>query len=362
MRKIKIISLLLIINILLSGCITITNKDLKDIGGFFRSSDLGETWERKNTLYSIGSKVATFNRSNINKIVFDYNDEAAIYLASNNDGILYSYNYGNGWFNSLYGKGNVNDLVIDPYNKCIVYAALHNIIYKTNDCSRSWEAIYFETGENQFITSLNINYNNSNIIYAGTSNGSLLKSFNAGDSWKVIKRFDDSLKKILIQNISNKDIIYVATQTKGIYKSFNNDQEWINLMDLVVEMVEVDGEELSQFSKIKDSNILLDLELDKSIEDGLIYANKIGIFRLLDGVKWVQLKLLTAPSKEKIHEVMVNNNNGAEIIYLTSEALYYSTDNGLNWQVKPLPSSQRAGDLKFSPDGKYLYLGVYKIK
>ena len=360
MRKIKIISLLLIINILLSGCITITNKDLKDIGGFFRSSDLGETWERKNTLYSIGSKVATFNRSNINKIVFDYNDEAAIYLASNNDGILYSYNYGNGWFNSLYGKGNVNDLVIDPYNKCIVYAALHNIIYKTNDCSRSWEAIYFETGENQFITSLNINYNNNNIIYAGTSDGNLLKSIDNGNSWNVIKRFGDNIKKILVQNINDKDIIYISTQSEGIYKSYNNDTEWSNLMDLPVKIVEFSSDESYNFGEVKNSKISLDLELDKSVEDGLIYANKIGIFRLLNGIEWQQIKLLTAPSKENIYYVIVNNNN--EIMYVSSKALYYSIDGGINWEVKSLPSSQNPGELKLSPDGKYLYLGVYKIK
>ena len=362
MRKIKTISFFFILTIVLSGCITVSKQDLTDVGGFFRSSDLGETWQRKNILYTLGNEAATFNRSNINKIIFDYNDQGALYLASNNDGILYSYNYGEGWFNSLYGQGNVNDLVIDSNNKCLIYAALHNTIYKTSDCSRHWDSLYFETGDNQFITTLNINYNNSHIIYAGTSGGDLLKSTNAGISWKVIKRFENSIKKILVQNILAQDIIYVATQSSGLYKSSNNDQEWVNLMDLEVSMIEREDEESIKFGEVKDAQIVLDLELDKSVEDGLIYANKIGIFRLLNGLKWQQLKLLTAPNEEKIYEVIVNDGNGQEIIYLTSQALYHSLDAGLNWQVKSLPSSQKPGELRFSPDGQYLYLGVYKIK
>ncbi len=362
MKKIKIISLFFVLSIVLSGCINISQKDLTDIGGFFRSSDLGESWEKKNILYTIGDSTAVFNRSNINKIILDYNDEQAIYLASNNDGILYSYNQGEGWFNSLYGKGRVNDLVIDPNNKCLIYAALHNTIYKTNDCSRHWSAIYFETGENEFITSLNINYNNSNIIYAGTSAGDLLKSNNAGISWNVIKRFENSINKILIQNIAGQDIIYIATQSAGIYKSNNNDSVWTNLMDLEVIMTETEDTEPIIFKEVRDSKVALDIELDKSVGDGLIYANKIGIFRLLDGLKWQQLKLLTAPNEEKVYDIIVNKDNGSEIIYITSSALYHSLDNGFNWQVKSLPSSQKPGELKFSPDGKYIYLGVYKIK
>ena len=65
MKKIKIISLLLFL-ILLSGCITVSKKDLNDIGGFFRSSDLGDTWERKNILYTAGTNLSTFSKSNIN--------------------------------------------------------------------------------------------------------------------------------------------------------------------------------------------------------------------------------------------------------------------------------------------------------
>lgn len=362
MRKTKLFSLLIILVVVLSGCINISSKDMKDIGGFFRSSDIGETWEKKNIIYTAGSDIAAFSTSNINGMSFDYGDDSAVYLSSSNDGIMYSYNHGDGWFNTLREKGSVNNLVIDPYNKCIVYAAIHNTIYKTNDCSRHWASVYFETGENQYITSINVHYNNHNIVYAGTSGGSLLKSKNGGNSWNVIKRFNNSIKKILVQNISGRDIIYVATQSNGIYRSYNNDNEWSNLMELPVEMVETTTTEVVKFEDIKSSKVMLDLELDKSVDDGLIYANKIGIFRLLDGSKWKQIKLLTAPSKESIYDVMVNENNGNEIIYVSSKALYYSVDGGINWKVKGLPSSQLPGELRFSPDGKYIYLGVYKIK
>ncbi len=362
MRKTKLVSLLTILSVVLSGCISISSKDTNNIGGFFRSSNAGETWEKKNVIYTAGSEVSVFSSSNINGISFDYGDDSAVYLSSSNDGIMYSYNHGDGWFNTLHGNGSVNDLVVDPYNKCIVYAAIHNTIYKTSDCSRIWTPVYFETGEGQFITSLNVHYNNHNIIYAGTSGGSLLKSKNGGNSWNVIKRFDNSIKKILVQNISGKDIVYVATQSYGVYRSYNNDNEWSNLMELPVQMVETTTTEVVKFSDVKDSKILLDIELDKSVEDGLIYANKIGIFRLLDGVKWKQIKLLSAPSKENIYDVIVNEYNTNEIIYVSSKALYYSLDGGINWKVKSLPSSQRPGELKASPDGKYIYLGVYKIK
>ncbi len=362
-QNFKLLIIILILPLVLTGCISVKKKSGgNDFAGIFRSDTKGETWQNITSIYTVGSESRNFAFSNITSLVFDELDDSAIYLGSQHDGLFYTYNYGSGWFNALSGKGTVNDIVVDPQRNCTIFTAIHNTIYKSVDCARTWDSVYFETIEGKYITSLGIKGNNNNIIYASNSDGDLLKSTDYGRSWSVLKRFNNNIKDIIIQNYSNSDIMYIVTSSNGIYRSSDAGNNWSNLLDLPVDQAERNEEEFVPLNDLKDSKKVLAVSQDKSVSDGLIYVNKIGIFRLTDNTRWKQIKLLSPARGDRIYSVVVNPANTNEIFYGTSQAVYHSVDGGNNWDVSNLPTANIAKILEFSPDNKFIYLAGYKIK
>lgn len=397
----KIFTLVLLAPLVLSGCVQIkkggsgSSNSTATAGGLFRSSKLGESWDRVTTIYTLGDKKVNFNAASITTIGLDALDEKAIYIGTQLDGIFYSYNYGEGWFNTLRGKGTVNDIVIDPKTNCTIFAAVHNTVYKSTDCSRNWKDTYFEARPGQYVTALAIDAANNSIIYAGTSGGTFVKSSDYGKSWDVLNRFDDTVKEIIVQNHSDSNILYVATQRKGVLRSSDGGAHWEDLMQLGADLANIDEDaELAKLIKVRKEKLRLEeneklpekeleklnsnkyktfgaingakvslaLSSDRSNKDAIIYANKFGIFRFKysDGI-WQQLQLLTPDTKDIIYSVVVNPKNGQEIIYGTTNAMYHSVDGGVNWKISSLPTSFAAKVLEFSLDNKFLYLGAYRI-
>ena len=114
----------------------------------------------------------------------------------------------------------------------------------------------------------------------------------------------------------------------------------------------------------KEAGVYSVLNTDKSAKDGIVYANKLGIFRLTspeDG-RWQFLDLLTPQATDRIFSATVNPQDSKDIIYGTTNALYRSNDGGINWSIKKLPTNHAAKVLEFSPDNKFLYLGAYMVK
>ena len=216
----KKILLVLVIPLLMgASCISLSDKSTSPAeltGGFFRSDNLGLAWKKMNTIYTISNVIKTFDASSVTVMTYDPLDDSAIYLGTLHDGIFYSYDYGNGWTNTLAGLGTVNDIVVDPERNCTIFAAVHNAIYKTIDCSRSWNKVYFETAKGQYINSLAISYNDHNIVFAGTSGGSLLRSEDQGNSWDATERFQDNVKKIFVVENAASRAVYGVTQSTGI--------------------------------------------------------------------------------------------------------------------------------------------------
>lgn len=240
----KLIFTILVLPLFLAGCLSVggdsSGGSSAPQGGLFRSQTLGETWDQVTTLYTIGGKAARFDAANVTTMAFDSLDDSAIYLGTQQDGLFYSYNYGDGWFQTLGGKGTVNDVLVDPSDSCTIFAAVHNTVYKSEDCSRNWKPVYFETVQGKYVTSLAISNRDTNIVYAGTSGGSLLKSVDSGVSWDAMNRFNNHIKEILVLEDESAKTVYVVTQNKGVHKSEDEGSNWADLTELSVDLAEVD--------------------------------------------------------------------------------------------------------------------------
>lgn len=376
----RIIALVIILPIFLSGCISIKGeKTAGDFGGFFRTDDKAATWKHITNIYTAGGENINFNASNILNIAFDPEDPAALYLGSQHDGIFYSYNYGNGWFRTLANQGTINSIAVDPKHKCTIFAAAHTRVFKTTDCSRHWDRYYFETIAGVFVTSIAIRADNTDIVYIGNSAGDVLRSEDGGLSWKVLRRFNNRIIEIVVQNNFDSDVMYVVTASSGIFKTKDAGETWENLLDIPVDtgvsnsepavvgsynfpdVVAYPGQ--TRLGDIKGAETVVSFNQDLSVEDGIIYANKVGLFRLsAENQKWQQITLLTPDRKDTIYSIAVNPSNTNEIFYGSGNALYHSVDNGKNWTIDSLPTTHVARTLEFSLDNKFLYLGALRIE
>ena len=343
-----IIAVLALLVLMGPGCITIGTDKTGGDGGVYTSSDKGTTWAQTNILPT-EQGIGTINAIDVVDLVLDPQDNGAIYLASAGSGLFYTWDGANSWnyANSL-GYGYVNSLVIDYSNKCILYAALQNKIWKSVDCARSWKSYYFDTREGAYISYLAIDKADSKIVYAGLSMGDLLKSVDGGISWSTIKRFNNKVQKIVLHP-KNTNIVFVALQNNGLWKSNNKGKTWTDL-----------SEKMREFGG---ANEIYDL--DMTADGSTMYlTSKYGVLKSIDvGEKWSKIALLTPPGGTLIYSFAVNPNNSHEIYYSTANTLYSSFDGGTNWKTKKLPTSRAGTALLVDPkNANLIYLGTRQFK
>lgn len=329
-----------------ASCITRSSSTMGP-KGVFKSLDKGDSWEAASALPT-AEGVGSIANINMYRLFDDPSDSDAYYLGSRGQGLFFTYDRGRSW--QIVDDPAVADkfiygLVVDPENKCIIYATDGAHIYKTEDCSRSWELMFTEQRIDQYFTALAIE-RNSGAIYGLQYGGDLLKSSDQGKSWQVIKRFSMHSKDIT-DDPRMPGRLYVATEGNGLYRSDDEGANWINL-----------NEDLAEFD---DSKRFYRLVLNPSQDDSLFWISKYGILRSDDaGNSWTDLKLLTPPGSVSIFAFAVNPKNQEELYYTgtilddknqpVKSTFYKSTDGGLTWVTKKLPTNTIPVLLKVHPD------------
>lgn len=350
MKK-KFLFILIIISVLIltgAGCISF-KKGGNDLG-VFKTNDKGDTWQHKVGVLHVGTANPTIAGVNIRDFVIDPSDSKTIYALSEGQGLFYTYDSGESW--SLvknFSNKTINSVAVDYKNKCTIYTAIDNKIYKSEDCSRNWKLVYDDPRADNIINTLDIDSFNSQIIYAGSAKGDVLKSLDAGRSWKIINRFKSSVEKILVAHQIDTRNIYVATFKNGVYKTPDAGGTW-----------EESYEILRAYSG--------GLEYRDMVyhKNELILATKYGLFKTSNNNEWQDwqpIELITAPGSTLIYSLAVNPQNSNEIYYGTDKTFYRTNDSGKTWTTKSLPSTGAATSLLIDFNNpQTIYLGITKLK
>ena len=265
--------------------------------------------------------------------------------------------------------GRVTCIVADPLNpNIIIIGAAAGGIFKTTNGGVNW------TPKTDFapalgMGSLEMDPNNSNIIYAGTGEANsatdcypgygLLKSTDKGDTWNVI-----GLSEVL--NIAaikvhplNSNIIYAAgmgyrskSVNRGIYKSTNAGLNWTKVLfvsdstsaiDIGIDYADVNIVHAAMWQRIRPPTV--------SSTGGLTS----GLYRSSNGgANWTLLGTtngLPAPSATtgRINiNVSPQNTSIIHAIYKTTNGnnisgVYKSTNKGLNWTTLGMNGLESSG-------------------
>ena len=340
-----------------------TGNSVKD-SSVYLSTDAGNTWRIAASVPTIDGRLQNIGDVNVNMMSMDPQDPLAVYLGTYDRGLYYTYNATKGWVGvSGLPTATVNDVKVDPKDKCVIYAAMANRVYRTADCARTWTQIYFDNNAGVTVNAVAIDHYNTANLYIGTSRGEIIKSIDAGSAWRTIQRLDEGIARLAISPLDSR-LVFVATAKNKIY-SFNSNTETDAAYSSDIERNFV-------VDNWTDLNAVLgDLDIGTSFKDiaitkeGTIFlATEKLILRSPDGgITWENIKLLQPEKDAVINAIAIDPQNPNNIYYVTNTTFFKSTDGGTTWTTKNLPTTRygRALLIDFNNPNN-IYLGTFKPK
>ncbi len=346
----KFLICLTLITIVVSGCgIKIGQKEVPNDGGIYKSADSGETWANKVALPVLGPETLSLVGVDVNDLTLDPQDHLTLYLATNDSGLFYSYDGGETWQaprSQPVEMKSLKSVAVDPKDSCTIYVAAARRIYKSANCARTWQEIYFTTRQTENIKALAVDSYDTNVVYAGTSEGTMLKSLDFGLSWQTINKINTPIQKIVVDKKDTR-VVYFASLDQGLFKTTDKGATWQTI-----------GPE--QLKNYKNATQFKDLVQDVTSPQTYYLASAYGLLKTSDGGNsWQEIKLNTQPNQADLRAVAIDPANNKNIYYSTNTTFYASHDAGQNWIAQKLPTSRAAVKLLVDMvDTGVIYMGV----
>ena len=352
-----IVALLSLLVLTGQACISFGgNKKNTALGpaGVWVTTKNGESWTQ---IVSVpGAKgVEQIPNAEVYKLIDDPQDPHALYWASRESGLLYSYDDGKTWSRaaSPLDTGFIYSVAIHPQEKCIIYATNGRQVFKSTDCARSWSEVYRENRVKYVVTSVAINPFNPYQIYATTSAGDVYLSADGGNSWQVNIRINKADIREIVFDQHKEGIIYLATRASGLYRTKDGGVSWENLK--------------SKFTEYAGSLQYRRFMVYPSKAETIFWISKYGILTSRNsGEDWEPIALVTPPGSVDIYGFALNPKNDKEMYYTGSiddkSTFYRSVDGGKTWETRKLPTKQTPTALRVHPtESGWVYLGFTTI-
>jgi photosystem II stability/assembly factor-like uncharacterized protein len=323
-------------------------------GGIFLSKDSGTSWQRFGAL-STGGKITNIDSI---EIINNPKDSRILYWGTLGKGIFKSIDSGNTWHKLsdanavLDPRANVYSIAVDPnlpdyQNKIpdrFYLGVLQNgsgKVLKTIDGGLSFKEVYVSSKQNATVYSVKIDPRNPNIIWAGTSDGLLLKSKDYGETWKLSQEFGTAINSIIL-NPSSTSQMFIGTFSGGIFSSSDGGVSWID---------ESDGLKDYQNSRY----------LEKIIIDpwgNLYIASRFGLLKSSDwGINWKAVSIVFPDDALPVLDVAFGKSQ--KDLYVSASNLVFNTkDGGEFWQIRKLGTTKRVKALYINKDSGVILAGA----
>jgi hypothetical protein len=331
-------------------------------GGIFKTQNNGASWYPVFDDHSILA---------IAEIVFDESNPSVVYACTGDPNISGTPFIGNGVYKStdmgetwnylgLNQCGVISDLVINPNNSNVLYAAAMGNpfvrnndrgLYKSIDGGNTWNNVLFLADE-AGVSDIDIDPSNPNILLAAGWNrirnnqeslifgneSKLYRSTDAGQNWSTISNGFPTYGTSRIgierskQNPSKIYAVVVDTtlDLQGIYKSINNGVSWNSLDISTLDPYIFNGFGW-YFGK---------LGIDP-IDDDQIFVLSVDLWKFNAGGTWEMCgpPWYTYEVHADKHDMQFDN--AGNYFLATDGGMYKSTDEGLNWSDEEnIPNSQ----------------------
>jgi photosystem II stability/assembly factor-like uncharacterized protein len=341
----------------------------KDPGGFFKSTDGGQTWRQAPELKNEALHSLTQSRQNPDFLI-----------AGTFNGIFRSLDGGDTWspMPSADTPVHVESLAIDPRNTNVIYAGTWYLPYKTTDGGKTWRVIKNGIIDDSDIFAIDIDPRNAKHIIASACSG-IYETEDAGENWHKVQGIPSQSRRTraILQHPSVPGLVFAGT-TEGFWRSSKGGENnsWMVTTSRQLEinsiaihpqnpnivyigtnnygvMVSTDAGKNFVPTNNGFSGRFVNTILQDRDETNRIYATTINtttgggfFFVSADGGASWQPSMRNMPPR-MIGYSIVQDQRDPNTIYLgTNLGLYRSTDRGLSWTAvvgqKPAPVRRRA--------------------
>ena len=229
------------------------------------------------------------------------------------------------------GRGNhdAQVVLVSPRDNRVILAGVAGSILKSNDAGESWRRVLVIRSELNNINVLVFDSSNLNVIYAATDNG-LYRSKDLGERWERVFRGKNNRENQCVAVLGASDAVFAGTRA-GLFVSRDNTRIW--------------RKEDGKINSASIFNIDSNFRLSK-----IIYlAAACGIFKSSDnGESWERIFVSYAKKdnqEEETTEEKTNNeespsdmrfvkadiNNPNCVYFSSAKGVYKSLDQGKVW-------------------------------
>ena len=315
-------------------------------GGFFISTDGGGVWNKTGALAPGGN----INRLDILDIINNQKDPRILY-ATTLGGVLKSVDGGQVWHRLedkngiLNPRADVFDLAADPrfpdYKNntpdkfyLAVYQKDFGRVLKTEDGGLSFKEVYLTSRSKVAVFDVAVDSNRPNTVWAATGEGTLLKSENGGETWRLVQEFGRPVSYFLINPKSTAQML-VATFSGSIFTSADGGATWVD-----------DSDGLKKFPNARFIENMI-----YNPADGQVYlASRFGLLKSANfGVDWQAMDVVFPNDVLPVTDIAFGPAGSNTIYVSASNFVYASKDGGQSWQVRKLGSTKRVKTLWVDP-------------
>jgi len=300
--------------------------------GVFMSTDAGNSWI---------SKRKGLNNLYINSMAIDPINPRILYAGTYQDKLYKSTDGGENWFQSSSGiqkDAIVYAITIDPNNADILFIGTRGenttgappwkgVVYRSTNEGIDWSPVLqnvprLGVNTQDWAYDLIVNPRNSSIVFAAFHEAGIYCSINGGDTWAVANTgIIGDTGVISARGLStnpkdsSNDALYMGTWHRvGTYKSINNAQSWTNT-PLDVKVYNMDLDNVSP-------NVLYLANFDPGNFKGGIYKSSNS------GTSWSLVGL----GNEILYTVAVNQPDHTQVFAGSlTNGIFQSNNSGSSW-------------------------------
>jgi photosystem II stability/assembly factor-like uncharacterized protein len=365
-------------------------------GGFDAKTEAGSLWKTSDGGQSFQVKSQVDEKSRISNadilsITYHPAKPATIYVSTVDTAIFKTENGGENWAQIPFPPKRIYSFIldrIDPDNRMFASGVLGNWakIFRTDDGGQTWREVYTEPGQATVVTALAQNPRNTNVIFAGTSVGTVVKSIDGGATWKNIGSKVNGVSADFSFDAKKPLVTYLLMYGQKVYYSPDGGAQWLDWemeKPKEIQSLQAAATRASSKGKVKDAARIRKQAQELSVRNqtnrmpagivsiatdsnvsGVIYAGtSAGLFRSTDfGKYWTELNIIESAKKFPIRSIAVDPKNPKEIVFVAGKAFYKSVDGGGTWATVGLNVDRDASFVSYDPfDSKYLFIGLRKF-
>ncbi len=326
---------------LLSGCsVKVPINTLSATGGsLWKSEDGGDTFKPK---VKVDEK-RTIASADVLSLAIHPTNSDILYIGTMAGGLFRTRDAGEVWEPIVFPPTKNYGLAIDPTNGDHIYASgiYEEVgkIYRSDDAGANWKEVYTEPGKGTVVTALTIHPNQPNTLYAGTSEGVIIKSLDGGETWKNLTKAKGPVSRIFAERLSPQSLFAVIFNQASI-SSADGGNTWVDYATQAQQISSINNRPQGAVSGAEDP-----------LQAGVFYVSgKNGLFRTADyGKTWSPINIIESAKKFPIRAIVVNPKNSNEISFASGKAFYKSNDGGVKWNTTQLEIDKGVSIIMYDP-------------